>query len=157
MFAHITHVLMIRLNRYEGVITGGTDHRMQDAIHNVCRYRYCTYCDVYGLYNEKHTGRHTVVCSMSTHDPGAPLKTIVRQRMQLILLNRETPPPFSPQECDRITRRDKGCVAARLQSVQWVIIAKRRRCKRSVREFDQCIEMSVRRDRESDTYIARDF
>lgn len=57
MFAHITHVLMIRLNRYEGVITGGADHRMQVAIH------------MYTLQLYTGSGKpvDTVVYGVSTH------------------------------------------------------------------------------------------
>lgn len=60
MFAHITHVLMIRLNRYDGVITGGADHKIQDAIHV---YMYVSQC----TRTVGNTPLDTVVYDMSTH------------------------------------------------------------------------------------------
>lgn len=56
MFAHIVHVLMIRLSRYEGVITWGADHKTQDAIH-VYIHVY-TYCDGNKTYTSNKTGRY---------------------------------------------------------------------------------------------------
>lgn len=105
MFAHITHVLMIRLNRYEGVITGGADHRMQDAIH--------VYSYVHILRCMRAMGNtvDTVVHSVSTHVARSRRTSEDNRPSENAVNPSEQRSPFSYQECDGITRRDKGCVA----------------------------------------------
>jgi len=102
MFAHITHVLMIRLNRYKGVITGGTDHRMQDTVH---MYIYITQC----TRAVGNTSVNTIVYGVSTHVARSRHASKDNHPSENAVNPSEQRPPFSYHEHDRITRRDKGC------------------------------------------------
>lgn len=85
MFAHITQVLMIRLNRYEGVIAGG--RRSQDArCHS--RVRIAMYAG-----NGKHAGRYDRVWRVDARgtDPGCLSRQSSEKKMQLIFPNRDPP------------------------------------------------------------------
>lgn len=103
---------MIRLNRYEGVITGGTDHKMQDAIHMYIHTFIHSYIHAYNVYGQWETHQWIrIVYRVSTHVARSRRASEDNHPSENAANPSKQTSPFSYHKCDRITHHDKGCLS----------------------------------------------